>query len=209
MGGSLGAFIDGRMLIWQATESERQMALGGDELLPETRGSSTHAINIRVPREAVWPWLVQIGCGRAGWYSYDRLDNSGIPSATRIRSELQDIHVGDVLPSRPGRSDGFEVLQLEPPSLFLLGAYFQLPGLLGLPWDQSRPPSFLRSTWGFYLREEDDGTRLIVRARAVFEPRWVGLLVNSFLGPGHWIMQRRQLLNLKARAEGAHRVTDD
>ncbi len=62
---------------------------------------------------------------------------------------------------------------------------------------------------GFYLREENDGTRLIVRARAVFEPRWVGTLVNSFLGPGHWIMQRRQLLNLKARAEDAHRITGD
>jgi hypothetical protein len=154
------------------------------------------------PQETVWPWLVQMGCDRAGWYSYDRLDNGGRPSATTIRPELQQIYVGEILPSRPGSTDGFEVLRFEAPRLLLLGAYFRLPELQGLPWDSARQKAFMRSTWGFYLRETESGTRLIVRVRTLFQPTWVGRLVNAIMGPAHVVMQRKQLLNVRARVEG-------
>jgi proline iminopeptidase len=190
------------MATCHATLEERREQLPGDDLIPEARGSSTHAITIDAPAARVWPWLVQMGCGRAGWYSYDRLDNGGTPSADRIRPEFQSLKVGDVLPSRPARSDGFEVLRLEPPRLLILGAYFNLNGLNGLSWDKERPRAYLRSTWVFILRQAGEGkTRLVVRVRSILRPRFLHV-ADILLGPGHVIMQKRQLSNLKKRAEG-------
>jgi hypothetical protein len=189
------------MFASHATRAERTQPLPGDELLPETATVSTHAITIEAPRESIWPWLAQMGCDRAGWYSYDRLDNAGRPSAASIQPELQEIRVGQILPSQPGSSDAFELLRLEPPELLLLGAYFRLPALQGLPWNREPPNAFVRSTWGFYLREADAGTRLIVRSRTIFRPRWAGYVIDAVMGPAHVIMQRKQLLNIKARAE--------
>jgi hypothetical protein len=78
-----------------ATRDERTRCLPGDELIPITIGQLTHAITIHRPAADVWPWLAQMGAGsRAGWYSYDRLDNGGHPSATRVLPYLQQIHVG-------------------------------------------------------------------------------------------------------------------
>jgi proline iminopeptidase len=143
-----------------------------------------------------------MGCGRAGWYSYDRLDNGGTPSARSIVPELQNLKVGDILPSRPSRSDGFEVLRLEPPNLLILGAYFNLMGLEGMAWGKERPRAYLRSTWVFIVRDAGGGkSRLVVRARTIFRPRLLHACDIVF-GPGHVLMQRKQLLNLKTRAEG-------
>lgn len=190
------------MFDWRATAEERAAELPGDDLIPETRRSSTHGIQIAAPPPHIWPWLVQMGCDRAGFYSYDRLDNGGQASADRILPELQGIRVGDVLPSRPGSAHGFEVLRLEPYSLFLLGAFLRIPQLEGLPWDASRPEAYVRATWAFVLREQAGGaaTRLVVRARSIIRPRWLGLLVNAVMGPAHIVMQRKQLLTLRARA---------
>jgi len=79
------------MFIWCATKQERSESLPGDDLVPEACGSSTHAISIRADSERVWPWLIQMGCGRAGWYSYDPLDNGGTPSAQQIVPELRKL----------------------------------------------------------------------------------------------------------------------
>ncbi len=102
------------MLDWRSTPKERRERLPGDDLVSEARGGVTHAITIRAAAEHIWPWLVQMGCDRAGFYSYDRLDNAGRPSAEHILPEFQDTRVGDVLPSRAGSSHGFEVLQIGP-----------------------------------------------------------------------------------------------
>ena len=85
-----------------ALRSERSRGLSGDELLPDAVSSLTHAITIRRPPREVWPWLVQMGAGRAGWYSYDFIDNGRQPSARRILPELQRIDVGEILPQCPG-----------------------------------------------------------------------------------------------------------
>jgi proline iminopeptidase len=190
------------MFNWRATKKERRQPLPGDDLIPEARGSSTQAISIRATAERVWPWLVQMGCGRAGWYSYDRLDNGGTPSAQQIVPELQRLEVGDILPSRPNRPDGFQVLLIESPHLLILGAYFNLKGLTSLSWEQAPPNAYLRSTWVFILRSTGENrTRLIVRARGIWRPKFLQHLINSLAAPAHVIMQRRQLLNLKIRAE--------
>jgi proline iminopeptidase len=190
------------MFDWRATKNERRLPLPGDDLLPEARGSSTHAISIRATAERVWPWLVQMGCGRAGWYSHDWLDNGGKPSAQRILPEFQSLEVGDILPSRPNRPDGFQVLVIESPKLLVLGAYFNLRRLRSLPWEQARPRAYLRSTWLFLLRSAGENrTRLLVRVRGIWHPAILHYSINPLTAPAHVIMQRRQLLNLKIRTE--------
>ena len=95
----------------RATDLERTRGLPGDELIAEPIGTLTHAITIRRPAREVWPWLVQMGAGsRAGWYSYDIIDNGRQRSAGRIVAELQHIGVGTLFPAVPGATDGFHVL---------------------------------------------------------------------------------------------------
>jgi len=187
---------------WHATHDERRRSLPGDERMPDANDQATHAISIRAASTDVWPWLLQMGCDRGGWYSWDRLDNGGRPSADRILSELQGTAVGDVLPSRPGHQEGFEVLGLEAPRHLVLGAYFRFFDLAQLEWSTPRPERFMRATWTFVLEPLDDsGTRLLVRTRGLTRPWWLSLPTRVVGGPAHVIMQRRQLLNLKARAE--------
>jgi hypothetical protein len=187
---------------WHATRQESKRDLPGDGQIPEARNPATHGITIEASREAVWPWLVQMGCERAGWYSWDRLDNGGRPSAERLVPELQATKVGEVLPARPGHPEGFEVLELEAPETFVLGTYFNYTKLAQLEWSEARPSRFLRATWVFVLEELGPArTRLLVRTRGLVRPIWLDLLMKAFFGPAHLIMQRKQLLNLKARAE--------
>lgn len=84
----------------RARRDERLRPLPGDDLLADAR-SLTHAITIRRPPRDVWPWLVQMGAGRAGWYSYDFMDNGHRHSARRLLSGLQQAKVGDVFPALP------------------------------------------------------------------------------------------------------------
>jgi hypothetical protein len=188
---------------WHATREERRRRLAGDALVPEATDGDTHAISIGASAEAIWPWLVQMGCGRAGWYSWDRLDNGGVPSADRVRVELQDTRVGDVLPSRPGHEDGFLVLGLKAPEHLVLGAHLRYLPLGTLGWNEAPPRAFTRATWTFVLENlASHRTRLLVRTRGTTRPWWLDLIMRLTMGPAHAIMQRKQLLNLKARAEG-------
>ena len=95
----IGAYAVGGprwQLTWGATTEEIERALPGDELVPRPTFNATRAISIGVPPERVFPWLVQVGTSRAGWYSYDLLDNLGRPSARRIVPELQHLAPGDI-----------------------------------------------------------------------------------------------------------------
>ena len=175
-----------------ATADEHARRLPGDALIADAAGQLTHAVTIQRPRRAVWPWLVQMGAGsRAGWYSYDRLDNGNKPSARRIIPSLQHIAVGTLFPALPGRADGFTVLHIEDDAHLVLG---WLAGD-GTPI----------TTWAFVL--EDAGpstTRLIVRSRASGKYPFFGL--PKFLGMPlaravHFVMQRRQLLGIAERVE--------
>lgn len=192
------------MFDWYATPKERKEVLPGDEWIPEVQNCSTHAITIHAPMRDVWPWLIQMGCNRGGYYSYDWLDNGDKQSANQIVEELQSTQVGDLISSRPGSHFGFEVLQMLPPRLFLLGAYLKAGHIANMPWDDPPPAAYLRSTWAFVLRESDEGTRLIVRTRGIVHPWWFRMLNNLFFIPARVIMQRKQLLTLRDRVETAH-----
>lgn len=191
-----------RLLRWGATEQEVGAPYPGADLVPDGERGATMAVTIEAPPSRVWPWLVQMGCDRAGWYSWDRLDNGGVPSADRIHPEWQAISVGDRLASTPSGSAWFEVAAVEPERFLALRAPLDLRGR---PFDTAgpRPRFYTDSVWSFLLEEVPEGrTRLVVSGYQASRPRIV-LLIGTLLfwEPAHWIMQTRQFANLKRRAE--------
>jgi hypothetical protein len=179
----------------RATRSERSRPLPGDELIHEPLATLTHAITINRSPQAVWPWLVQMGAGsRAGWYSYDLLDNAGQPSATRLMPELQDIAIGTLFPALPGATDGFTVLGFTPFRSLILG------------WPDSENEPLV--TWAFILEQRSgDTTRLIARARGGRAYRFHGLpswLSKPIARVLHFVMQREQLLGIARRVESSN-----
>jgi hypothetical protein len=105
-----------RVLNWGATPDEVRSSIPGDELLPDAEMVATRAITIDAPPAAIWPWLVQMGVGRGGAYTYDwieRLFGLDIHNVDHIVPELQHLAVGDVIPMRPN-DPGMRVEALEP-----------------------------------------------------------------------------------------------
>lgn len=191
-----------RLLRWGASREEVQAPYPGATLIPGSTRSSTMAVTINAPPARVWPWLVQMGTDRGGWYSWDRLDNFGRSSAQRVHPEWQQITVGDRLAATPDGSEWWEVAGLEPERF--LGLRMSLD-LRGRPFDPTRPPpaAYTDSIWGFQLRELPGGrTRLVVSGYWALRPAWLRPLLSSVvLEPSHWVMQTRQFANLKRLAE--------
>lgn len=98
-------------LTWGAAPDEVSRVMAGDELVPRPTFNATRAISVAAHPEAIWPWLVQVGLTRAGWYSYDLLDNLGRPSARRIIPELQQLAPGDVVPTSPDGKQGLRAIR--------------------------------------------------------------------------------------------------
>src|SRR5271166_2983172 len=174
-----------------ATPGERALGLPGDDLIPQPLGSVNHAITIRRPPHEVWPWLAQMGSGRAGWYAYDVIDNGGQRSAEGILPNYQSIDVGRVLPALPGVTEVFVVVQCEPEHSLVLS------------W--RLPSGKYQTIWAFVLEQpQPDQTRLIVRGRVApgyrpySLPQWLALRLGRL---AHFIMERKQLLGIARRAE--------
>lgn len=172
-------------LHWGATPEEVSRALPGDDLVPGPTFNATRAVTVGAPPERIWPWLVQAGLTRAGWYSYDILDNLGRPSARRIIPELQDLAVGDIVPMSPDGKHGMPVQEIDAPKSMIWGT----------PGD---------TTWTWQLDPLSDGsTRLISRVRSRY--RWLSptIAFSLLLEFGDFWMMRKMLLNLRDRAESA------
>lgn len=183
-------------------EREQTEPLPGDELLPRARFQVTHGITINAAPEAIWPWLVQMGGRRAGWYSYDWLDNAGVLSADHIIPELQHLNVGDVLPGTPRTDEGFVVERLEPPRILVLSSYTDLTTRRALPLRAPPPKRFFRVSWAFVHEPLGSRTtRLHVRARVELAPEWLLPVAEALAAPIHNFMESRQLRNLKRLAE--------
>lgn len=178
---------------WGTMESERTLRLPGDELVPEPDWSYNHAVSIGAPRAAVWPWLVQVGQGRGGFYSYDGLENLAgcqIRNVLEIRPALQQLQVGDriVLHGRSGF--GPEVVRLEPERALVLG---------GPPNEKGS-----QATWAFHLLEGRNGTtRLLERGRGV-AGRGLGEKLGFgpyLMDPVGFVMSKKMLRTIKQLAE--------
>ena len=198
-----------RLIRWGATDGEVRGEYPGADLIPNATRSATMAVTIDAPPSKVWPWLVQMGVDRGGWYSWDRLDNFGRVSADRIHPEWQAIATGDHLTAMPDGSEWWEVAGLEPERFLNLRMSLDLRGRLFDPHG-APPPSYTDSTWGFLLDELPGGrTRLIVSGYWAFRPRWLQPILSwVLLEPSHWIMETRQFANLKRRAERAEAVIE-
>jgi hypothetical protein len=185
-----------------ATAEERSRRFPGDELVPGKRGS-TMAVSIAAPPSAVWPWLVQMGSDRGGFYSWDLLDNGGDPSATEIHPEWQGLAVGDRMPATPDSGIWFDVIEMRAQRLLVLWSRLDLARMKSVPGGEVDPPFSSKGIWTFVLEHgEDGGTRLIVRANGEMRPRIASRLFDLLLFDAlHWVMQRRQLANLRRRAE--------
>jgi len=99
---------------WGATHDEITANMPGDDVVAAPIFNATRAVTIDALPGAIWPWLVQIGFGRAGWYSYDLLDNLGRRSAERIIPELQRVEVGDLVPLGSCGDRGMRIKAFEP-----------------------------------------------------------------------------------------------
>jgi hypothetical protein len=195
-----------------ATAGEKRRPLPVDALVPAPLFASTHAITIDAPPERVWPWIAQMGAGRAGWYSWDAIDNGGTPSATSILPTFQALVTGDVMPAIPGANGAFVVAAVDPPRNLVLTVPDGRGGT-AVAWEHVLDPL------------PGDRTRLIVRGRA--SSHWLDLarakppagrrrivierayavlarlprpLLIACAGVGHRMMEARHLRGIQRRS---------
>lgn len=182
--------------------------LPGDDLLDDVRAELTHAVEIDAPASAVWPYLVQMGGKRAGWYSWDLVDHGNVPREDQVVEPLQHLKVGDVVATLPLSDEGFEVLRLEPERLLLLGGALDRRTHQRLPLEggsSSETPFAFKMTWAFVLEPLGaDACRLITRVRMKARPPWAEALQARVLAPLlHGVMGHKQLRGIRERAERA------
>lgn len=186
------AVLRRRQLRWGATDAEISEPLTGDELVGEPDLTATRAITIHAGAGDVWPWIVQLGQGRGGFYSYDNLENligCDIHSALQINPEWQHLDVGDAVRLAPELA--LTVAVAKPPrTLVLQGGV--MPGTTSAPYD---------FTWTFDLAPVSAATtRLVVRERYAYTRWWARLMVEP-LTVVSFLMSRRMLHGIRDRAE--------
>lgn len=191
------AFVRPKVRGWGLDPHEAELPLPGDELIDEPSHVETRGITIHAPVTKVWPWLVQMGFGRAGWYSYDMMD--GKSGAAGILPEFQELKVGDIMPTHP--NGGFLVKAVEPErALVLYTDTDLLRSQAGREETESYPE--IQASWAFYLQPEDGGTRLIERFRAKTPGSGPATMVlGEIMGTGIVLMTRKQMLSIKERVE--------
>lgn len=191
-----------RLRRWGATDEEVAGTYPGAEIIPGGTRSTTMAVTIDAPPSVVWPWLAQMGVGRAIWYTWDYWRLWGRRSAEEIHPEWQDISVGYHMAAVPDGSMWWEVAALEPGRFLGLRMSVDLRGRRFDP-RAGRPRFYSDSLWAFLLKElPGHRTRLVVSGYWAFEPGWLqGIFAFLFLEPSTWLMQTRQFRGLKRRAE--------
>lgn len=171
-------------LRWGASDEEVLRAMPGDEIVERPTFNATRAVTISARPEDIWPWLVQIGIRRAGWYSYDWLDNLGKPSAEQILPEFQNLKVGDLVPISPDGKQGLWVKELRPKQWMLW-------------WDKQGGTSWL---WTLDPIDEEH-TRLITRVRVRYAWLSPAILFHLLIEFADIVMMRKCMLGIRRRAE--------
>jgi hypothetical protein len=186
---------------WGATDEEIERAMPGDDMIANPAMASTYAITVEARPEDIWPWLMQIGYKRGGFYSYEWIERSlGVPmeNVDRILPEYQELRPGDMIPLGP-EGPHIPVVAVAPNRSLLLGGYDPVEG--GATW-----------AWGLYPIDERS-TRLVTRFRMQWLDSWTlqghftsltalrTLPMYLFFEPGAFLMVRKMLLGIKERAE--------
>jgi hypothetical protein len=190
--GAYALFIRPWHLRWGATDEEVARAMPGDDVAKQATFNATRAVTIQARPEEIWPWVVQMGFNRAGWYTYDWIDNLGRPSAERIIPELQHIAVGDLIPISPVGTFGLRVKEFEPNRWMLW-------------WDTKGNTSWY---WGLSPHDAH-ATRLITRMRLRYLWLSPAILYDLLADVGDIIMMRKCLLGIKQRAERTSRQSPE
>jgi hypothetical protein len=181
-------------LRWGSTSEETDAHLLGDDLVPHPHLVATRAITVRTRADSIWPWIAQIGQARAGFYSYDLLENlfgCDIHNADRIVPEWQAIAVGDDVKLYP--DGGLVVASVQ------RGRALVLRGAAPVEGGPAPPP--FDFTWAFVLQERPDGTtRLLVRERYGYTKPWTRLLVEPIQAVS-FVMTQKMLRGIRDRAE--------
>ena len=214
---------------WGIDPNDAVRALPGDAVVPNPVAIETRGITIDAPPDRIWPWLVQMGFGKAGWYSYDRLDMRG-GSADSIVDAWQTLKVGDIVPTHPG--GGFEVVEMDPGQSLVLRSDTALVTAQAEAWAKrtatataatggddpigSAPPGLAASSallgatpqqfaasWAFTIEPIAGGrSRLIERFRVWFgESGVASTVVMPIVGFGVFVMLQRQMVGIKTRTE--------
>lgn len=172
-----------RQLRWGATDEEVARVMPGDDIVTRPTFNATRAITVDAAPEEIWPWIVQMGFGRAGWYSYDWIDNLGRPSVHEILPDYQLPQPGDAVPIGPG-GKGLLVRSLDRNRTLL--------------WWDGRGGA----TWAWTLSPQPGGaTRLVTRIRLRYNWRSPLILLHLAVEFGDIVMIRRCLAGIKERAE--------
>ncbi len=197
-----------RLRRWGATRDETSRPLPGDDLIPEPLYATTHAVTVRAPATAVFPWLVQLGQNRGGFYTYDFLENLfrlDIHSADRIHPEWQDLEPGrDFMSLDPQETMKLTVVTLDAPRAFVVrtGGPDEAP---------AAPGDFFKgeiaASWAFVVEPlSATSCRLLIRWRACWRETVPAAFARAFLlEPAHFVMERGMLRGIRARAERAAR----
>ena len=182
---------------WGASAEEVAMALPGDQLVPDPRLESTRAVTIQAPAARVWPWLVQMGQGRGGLYSYERLENlvgCDMHNADEILPHFQELNIGDQIRLGPEGYPAFEVAAIVPGIALILRG--------DTPNPAGKPTTWI---WIFFLAPIDEQTsRLLLRSRLDYEPSpgneisW-----RVFTDPIAFNMEREMLRGIRRRVEAS------
>jgi hypothetical protein len=171
-------------LRWGATHEEVMRAMPGDDIQRQAIFNATRAITIAARPEEIWPWLMQMGYRRGGWYGYDRIDNDGIPSTVQVLPEWQHLKVGDTVPI--WRNIDFPVVALEANQYLVFASPNKHDSMaLGLyPVDASHT----RLVWRIHLGPYNWASPLI--------------MAQLFADLADFVAVRQNLRGIKARAEG-------
>jgi hypothetical protein len=192
---------------WGAADAEVHRSLPGDDLVPHPKGEFTHAINIRAPAADIWPWLVQLGQGRGGFYSYEWLENlvgCDMHNADRIIPEFQHLEVGDSVRMHPKSGYPYVVAAIEPGRALVLQIRVDTQTGKTFELTDTMPKKYLNFSWVLFLDELDEGpTRLFSRSRNDWNRSFINTLVFGVFGPISFVMDRKMLLGIKQRAEAA------
>jgi proline iminopeptidase len=202
------ALIRPRLARWGATDEEVGRRFPGSAIVPEGERAATMATTIDAPPERVWPWLVQLGADRAGWYRGEGLIGGRRAGTVTVHPEWQHLAVGDLLlRTTHGRADdGWRVVVLDPNRFLGLHGVSDLRGRLLDPRGP-RPRVYGEVVWGFELVPLPDGrTRVVVSGHQTFRPHWLGRIVDVWLlTPMLWAMQTRMFAVLKSNVERLER----
>jgi hypothetical protein len=186
--GAYVRLIRPRQMNWGATQEESARTLPYDELVMDPTWSSTRAVTVAATPEQIWPWLVQLGWGRAGWYGYDWADNGFKPSSWEILPEHQHLEIGTKFPMSPWTA--------------MYCRAFEEPRWMLLRMGNAEGTTDI-GTFLYYLDPIDArSTRLIIRMRDKY--RWFNppiLAMQLAVDVGDIFFQWAHLQGVKARAE--------